>query len=90
MSVKLKIIKKFSRSKNDTGSPEVQIALLSLYIYKLSVHLTKFKKDDVARRGLMGHVSKRKKLIKYCLKKKCVVMDDIINKIKCEEVLMNV
>ncbi|MBU0570123.1 30S ribosomal protein S15 [Patescibacteria group bacterium] len=62
---KIKIIKKFAREKGDTGSPEVQIALLSIQIDKLANHLKEHKKDVHSRRGLLGMVSKRRRLLNY-------------------------
>ena len=62
---KSKIIKKFSRGKGDTGSPEVQIALLSAQIEKLAEHLKEHKKDIHSRRGLLTMVAKRRRLLSY-------------------------
>jgi len=62
---KQKIIKKFSREKGDTGSPEVQIALLSIQIDKLAEHLKEHKKDVHSRRGLLSMVAKRRRLLNY-------------------------
>jgi len=59
------IIKKFSREKGDTGSPEVQIALLSAQIDKLASHLKDHKKDIHSRRGLLSMVAKRRRLLNY-------------------------
>lgn len=66
---KQKIIKKFATKKGDTGSPEVQIALLSLQIEKLTGHLKKHKKDLHSRRGLLAMVSKRRRLLNYLANK---------------------
>lgn len=66
---KKKIIKKFAQSKEDTGSPEVQIALLTAKIKKLTGHLKDHKKDVHSRRGLLSLVSKRRRLLAYLLKK---------------------
>lgn len=65
---KSKIIKKYSRGKGDTGSPEVQIALLSAQIEKLSEHLKEHKKDVHSRRGLLSMVAKRRRLLSYLAK----------------------
>ena len=62
---KKKIIKKFAREKGDTGSPEVQIALLTAQIEKLTTHLGEHKKDEHSRRGLLGMVAKRRRLLSY-------------------------
>jgi len=66
---KQKIIKKFAQTKGDTGSPEVQIALLSHKIKNLTEHLKEHKKDTHSRRGLLSMVSKRRRLLAYLLKK---------------------
>lgn len=66
---KQEIIKKFAQGKGDTGSPEVQIALLSEKITKLAEHLKEHKKDIHSRRGLLGMVSKRRRLLFYLMKK---------------------
>lgn len=62
---KNKLIKKFAREKGDTGSPEVQIALLSASIDKLVAHLKEHKKDVHSRRGLLSMVAKRRRLLSY-------------------------
>lgn len=66
---KLDLIKKFAREKGDTGSPEVQIALLSTQIEKLVEHLKEHKKDVHSRRGLLSMVAKRRRLLSYLQKK---------------------
>lgn len=63
------IIKKVSISASDTGSPEVQIALLTKRILELSDHLKKHKKDNHSRRGLLQMVGKRRRLLEYLRKK---------------------
>lgn len=69
VSDKQKIIKKFAIKKGDTGSPEVQIALLSRQIKNLTDHLKKHKKDVHSRRGLLSMVSKRRRLLNYLAQK---------------------
>lgn len=68
---KEKVIKEFATHKTDTGSPEVQIALLTKEIQLLSKHLKKHPKDYHSRRGLLGMVSDRRRLLSY-LKKESV------------------
>ena len=65
---KQKIIKKFGKDKNDTGSSEVQVALLTQRISELTEHLKIHKKDKHTRRGLVALVSQRKKLLKYLIR----------------------
>ena len=59
------IVGDFSRGKNDTGSPEVQIALLSARINELGEHFTAHKRDHSSRRGLLKLVTQRRKLLDY-------------------------
>jgi small subunit ribosomal protein S15 len=65
---KQKIIVKFAQKKGDTGSPEVQVALLSHKIYKLSEHLEINKKDNHSRRGLLKVIAKRRRILNYLQK----------------------
>jgi len=66
---KAKIIKDHQIHTGDTGSPEVQISLLTERIAKLSDHLKKHKKDNHSRRGLLQMVNKRRRLLAYLKKK---------------------
>ena len=66
--VKASIIAKYGRKDGDTGSAEVQIALLSEQIKNLTEHLKVFKKDHSSRLGLLKMVGKRKKLLSYLKK----------------------
>lgn len=59
------IIKKFSSHEGDTGSPAVQIALLTQQINLLTEHLKSHKKDNHSRRGLLQMVGRRRRLIEY-------------------------
>lgn len=61
------VISKFKTHVNDTGSAEVQIAILSERITDLSKHFDKFKKDNSSRRGLLKMVGKRRRLLAYLL-----------------------
>jgi len=63
--VKKQIIGKFRVNKNDTGSPEVQVALLSRQIAELTEHFKSHKKDHHSRRGLLTKVAQRRRLLKY-------------------------
>lgn len=66
---KSKIIKKFATSKGDTGSPEVQVAILTEKIKELTEHLKVHNKDNHSRKGLLKMVSKRRRLLNYLRKK---------------------
>ena len=62
---KSELIAKFARSEGDTGSPEVQVALLTERITELTEHLAVHKKDHHSRRGLLKMVGKRRNLLNY-------------------------
>lgn len=79
---KQKIIKKFAQTKGDTGSPEVQIALLTYKIKNLTDHLKEHKKDVHSRRGLLSMVSKRRRLLAYLLKKDEARYKKIVEELK--------
>lgn len=64
-AVKADIVSKFQRAANDTGSPEVQVALLSSRISQLTEHFKVHNKDHHSRRGLLKMVSRRRKLLDY-------------------------
>jgi small subunit ribosomal protein S15 len=64
-SAKSKIVSAFQRAGNDTGSPEVQVALLSARISSLTEHFKLHVKDHHSRRGLLRMVSRRRKLLDY-------------------------
>ena len=59
------VVKKFSRAKGDTGSPEVQVALLTQRINELGGHFEKHTKDNHSRRGLLKMVNQRRQLLDY-------------------------
>ena len=64
-AIKQEIIAKYGRSEGDTGSPEVQIALLTARINELTEHLKVHKKDHHSRRGLLQLVGQRKNMLNY-------------------------
>jgi small subunit ribosomal protein S15 len=64
-SVKQDIIKEFQTVKGDTGSPEVQVALLTFRIEKLTDHLKAHLHDNHSRRGLLSMIAKRRRLINF-------------------------
>jgi small subunit ribosomal protein S15 len=82
---KQKIIKKFATQKGDTGSPEVQIALLSEKIKKLTQHLKGHNKDSHSRRGLLAMVSKRRRLLNYLQRKNKKRHQDVTTKLKLKK-----
>ena len=66
---KQEVINTYKRDEKDTGSPEVQIALLTERIAELTEHLKVHKKDNHSRRGLLKMVGQRRNLLKYLAKK---------------------
>ena len=79
--VKSKIIKKYARDEKDTGSPEVQIALLTERINELTTHLKVHMKDNHSRRGLLKMVGARRNLLNYLAKKDVQRYRDIVEKL---------
>ena len=78
---KEKIIKNFQPKESDTGSPEVQIALLSEEIERLLAHLKKHSKDFGSKRGLLKMVAKRKKLLDFLKKNDEKSYKEVIKKL---------
>ncbi|MFD1624622.1 30S ribosomal protein S15 [Azospirillum griseum] len=66
---KAELIKEYSRGENDTGSPEVQVSILTERISNLTEHLKSHKKDFHSRRGLLVMVGQRRSLLDYLKKK---------------------
>ncbi len=77
-SKKQDIIEEFRKAGTDTGSPEVQVALLSARINELSEHFTAHKKDHHSRRGLLRMVNQRRKLLDYLKRKDLARYQDLI------------
>ncbi len=63
--VKKNVIAQYKTNKNDTGSPEVQVAILSQRIFQLRDHFKTHQKDHHSRRGLLSMVARRQRLLKY-------------------------
>jgi small subunit ribosomal protein S15 len=82
---KQELIKKFAREKGDTGSPEVQIALLSLQIDRLAGHLKEHKKDVHSRRGLLSMVAKRRRLLNYLKSRDEERYNNLLKELKLEK-----
>lgn len=78
---KAEILSTYAREANDTGSAEVQIALLTERINELTEHLKVHKKDNHSRRGLLIMVGKRKRLLRYLEGKDVERYRDIIAKL---------
>ena len=78
---KAKIIKEFAKSENDTGSPEVQIAILSKEIEQLTEHLKVHIHDYHSRRGLLVKVGQRRNMLQYLAKKDIQRYRELIKKL---------
>lgn len=79
---KQSLIAKFKTHANDTGSPEIQIAILTEEVRELTEHLKSHKKDFSSRRGLIRKVSLRRKLLRYLEKENEKSFDDIVKRLK--------
>lgn len=75
------VIKEYATQKNDTGSPEVQVAILTERINALSQHMQAHKKDFHSRRGLLMLVSRRRKLLDYVKGKSISRYQDLIQRL---------
>lgn len=78
---KQEVVKEFQRESGDTGSPEVQIALLTARIQHLSSHFADHKQDHHSRRGLLKMVNQRRKLLSYIKRKDLQRYQDIISRL---------
>ena len=78
---KQEVIKEYATKKDDTGSPEVQIAILTTRINELSLHMQQHKKDFHSRRGLLAMVAKRRKLLDYVKRSDEARYQDIITRL---------
>ena len=79
---KQQIIKQFQTIEGDTGSPEVQIALLSTRIQKLTVHLKEHGHDVHSRRGLLSMIAKRRRLVNFLEKVDKKRASEIVKKVE--------
>lgn len=79
--VKQKLVKDFAKSEKDTGSAEVQIAILTEEINKLTKHLEEHKHDYHSRRGLLKKVGQRRNMLNYLAKKDIQSYREVIKKL---------
>lgn len=79
---KKRIIEKFKIHATDTGSPQVQIAILTADVKDLTEHLRTHKKDFSSRRGLIKKVSERRRLMKYLKREDQKAYDELMAKLK--------
>lgn len=82
---KTKIIGKFQTHKKDTGSPQVQVGILTKRITQVTKHLKDHKKDNSARRGLLAMVAKRRKLLSYLKMNEPKKYDKLLKELKLEK-----
>ena len=82
---KAKVLKEFATKEGDTGSPEVQVAILTSRINTLTEHFKTHKKDNHSRTGLLQIVSDRKKLLSYLKKKDPSSYEKIIKDLKLRD-----
>lgn len=78
---KTKIIKEYARDEKDTGSPEVQIAVLTAEINALTEHLKNNKQDKHSKRGLLMKVGKRRSLLNYLIKTDVKKYREVVNRL---------
>ena len=78
---KAAVVKQYQRSEGDTGSVEVQVALLTANIQKLQPHFEQNKKDHHSRRGLIRMVNQRRKLLDYLKKKEVARYQSLIERL---------
>ena len=82
---KQRIIKKYQLHEGDTGSSEVQIAILSAEIDELVEHLKQHAKDHSSRRGLLRKVGERRRLLRYLKKENPTSHDELVKKLKLKQ-----
>ena len=80
------LIKKYATRKNDTGSPEVQIAILSAEIDELAKHLKTHRKDNSSRRGLLAKVNQRRRQLSYLSKEDEKRYEKIVKQLKLKKI----
>ena len=80
-ATKTQIISDFAREAGDTGSPEVQIALLTARIHQLTEHLKAHNHDEHSRRGLLKLVGQRRRHLKYIARKKPDVYRELLQRL---------
>lgn len=82
---KNKIISKYATKEGDTGSPQVQIAILTYEVQDLTDHLKRHKKDFSSRRGLLKKVGQRRRLMRYLKKEDRAAYDTLIQALKLKD-----
>ena len=85
VTAKKKIIQDFATKKGDTGSPEVQVALLTEKINLLTDHLKKHRKDNHSRKGLLKMVAKRRRLLNFLERTDAKRYNELLKRLKLEK-----
>jgi small subunit ribosomal protein S15 len=83
--IKAKVIAKFRTHKDDTGSTQVQIAILTEEINRLAEHLKLHKKDNSSRRGLLKKVGERRRLLRYLASESAEEYEKLIKSLKIKK-----
>ena len=84
-ATKQKLIAKFATHAGDTGSTQVQVAILTEEIQRLSDHLKEHRKDHSSRRGLLKKVGERRRLLKYLAAEDAAAYEELAKKIKIKK-----
>lgn len=82
---KQNVIKKFQTHEGDTGSTEVQIAILTSEIDELALHLKSHQKDHSSRRGLLKKVGERRRLLRYLKRENAKSYEELVKKLKLKQ-----
>jgi len=82
---KQRLIKKYQTHEGDTGSTEVQIAILTAEIEELAEHLKAHHKDHSSRRGLLRKVGERRKLLKYLQRENAASFEELVKSLKLKQ-----
>jgi len=82
---KQRLIKKYQVHEGDTGSVEVQVAILTAEIEELASHLKKHHKDHSSRRGLLRKVGERRKLLKYLQRENAASYEELVKKLNLKQ-----
>lgn len=83
--IKQKIIAKFATKPGDTGSTQVQVAILTEEINRLSEHLKEHKKDNSSRRGLLKKIGERRRLLRYLAAEDMPAYEDLVKRLKLKK-----
>ncbi len=83
--IKQKLIAKFAIKPGDTGSTQVQVAILTEEINRLTEHLKMHKKDNSSRRGLLKKIGERRRLLRYLASEDMAAYEDLVKRLKLKK-----